>query len=100
MKTKQLCIDDIAGRYFYLEESLLEMAILSMYSIIEDYGFASVNKWLSLLNVGTVKDGDAYGWNDKNATFDVVYSTDTLPNGKTVLRIIHKNNPPVRNYIQ
>lgn len=98
MANDQLCVDDLTGAYFYSTESYIEMAVLSMYSLIHDYGFVSKNKWLKLLNLAPVSDGDMVGWNNKNIPFDVVYSKRLLPNGKYCLVIIHENNPPKPNY--
>ena len=96
---KELCRDDIAGAYFYTTESRIELAILAMYSLIEEYGFASANKWVNLLGLKDIRNGNEVGWNETNALFDVVYSRETLPNGKKCLLISHKNYPPSENYI-
>ncbi len=95
----QLCSDDLLGGYFYSKEDHVEMAILSMYIIIEEYGFASFNKWLSLLGLKETPNGNKLGWNKFTNPFNVVYSNTILPDGRNCITISHKGNLPGFNYI-
>lgn len=99
MKTKKLCTDDLVGGYFYTREDHIEMAILSMYSLIEEYGFASFNKWLNLLGLKDIPNGNKLGWNKYTRPFNVVYANTILPDGRNCLTISHKSHLPGFDYI-
>lgn len=94
---KQLCYDDLTGRYFESNMEEIKAARNEANRIIFSDGFMSLNEFNSLLDLPYVSLGEGIGWSEMDQV-DLYFTSHVTKDGRTALSVMHRNMPKLGRY--